>query len=308
MITGAGGFFGLALVRAFANSGEQVTALDVLPRSGFQPRFDTAVDRVDYVTANVGDATTLTTTSLGKPAGIVHAAALTPTPQQMRDEPQELIHVNLIGTLNVLEFVRKHNVERLLFVSSAGVYDLSPDVVLREEDADGGLFVYGTAKFAAEIILWRYAEMYGFDAGAVRPTWLYGPAEEVRSTRPVVTPLRELVEAAQQNEPVRIEGHDARRDWLYVDEAAQAARRFYSSGMGSRALNLSSGDPRPFWEVVEAVQSLFSLTVNDAAKRIVDGSPDHPAVVSPDRAVRALGWQPPSLNRGLERYAQTLSA
>jgi len=130
----------------------------------------------------------------------------------------------------------------------------------------------------------------------------------VPDERFLVTPLRELVEAAQQNEPVRIEGHDARRDWLYVDEAAEAARRFYSSNMGSRALNLSSGDPRPFWEVVEAVQSLFSLKVNDAANRIVDGSPDHPAVVSPDRAVRALGWQPLSLNRGLERYAQTLSA
>jgi nucleoside-diphosphate-sugar epimerase len=232
----------------------------------------------------------------------VHAAALTPSLEQMRDDPRQLVSVNLIGTLNMLEFARQVGCEKFLFISSAGVYDQFRNSVLREQDGDGGFSLYGSAKLAAEIMLWRYGQMYGFDVGAIRPTSMYGPAEEMRPTRPFITQIKQLVDAALAGEPVRIEGADARCDWIYVDDVAEGAFRFWTSGMGRRVLNLSSGRSVPFQTVVAAVQTATGLKIAGDASRVVDGSPDRPAVIANDAARSELGWAPATLGSGVGRY------
>lgn len=303
LISGAAGFFGRALLRAFANAGERVIAVDVLPEAEFEPRSDTAADQLTYVQASVADKDALTPDLLGNPSGIVHAAALTPSLEEMKAEPDKLVQVNLIGTLNMLEFARSNSVERFLFISSGGVYDQFSETTLREQDADGGFSLYGSAKLAAEIMLWRYAKIFGFDAGAVRPTSMYGPAEEFRSTRPFVTQIKDLAEAAARGEAIRVAGLDARCDWVYVDDVAEAAQRFFSAGMGGRAFNLSSGTPTRFADVVATAKDVLGLQVDEGASQVVDGSPDRPTVLSPEAATRDLGWQPRSLGEGLQSYA-----
>ena len=72
--------------------------------------------------------------------------------------------------------------------------------------------------------------MYPIDVGAVRPTSMYGPAEELRETRPFVTAVKQLVDAALAGMPVRILNAGDRCDWIYVDDAAQTACRFFWAG------------------------------------------------------------------------------
>jgi nucleoside-diphosphate-sugar epimerase len=304
LITGAGGFFGRALVRQFALAGEEVVAADIMDPDEFAPRPDTPA--VTYVQLDVADESQWTPARTGPVQGIVQAAALTPTLDEMKEEPRKLVNVNLNGTLHALNFAQEHGIEKFLFISSAGVYDQFTDTTLHETDADGGFSLYGSAKLAAEIMTWRYAEMFGFDAGAVRPTSMYGPAEEFRGTRPFVTEIKTLVDAATSDTAVRIEGHDARCDWIFVDDVAQAAYDFFAAGMHSRAFNLSSGNPRLFSEVVGAVQGVFGLTVDDASETVIDGNPNRPTVISPAAYKKEFGWQPPSLENGLQRYADAL--
>ena len=306
LITGAGGFFGRALVRRFAIAGEEVVAADILSPEEFSPRADAPAEAVSYVQLDVADEAQWTTEVTGQIDGIVQAAALTPTLDQMKADPRKLVNVNLIGTLHSLDFAKNHNVQKFLFISSGGVYDQFTETVLEEADADGGFSLYGSAKLAAEIMTWRYAEMYGFDAGAVRPTSMYGPAEEFRGTRPFVTEIKQLVDAATNSKSVRVEGLDARCDWIYVDDVAKAAYELFATEMGSRAFNLSSGNPRPFGEVVEAVQSVFDLDVDDSAETVIDGNPSRPTVISPEAYKKEFDWQPPPLDDGLRRYAEAI--
>src|SRR5580698_9169307 len=203
LVIGAGGFFGKALVRAFGRAGYEVVAADVEPAEKAQPRPGSG-DNITYRTLDVTDTAAFSPEHVGKLDGIVNAAALTPSVEQTTADPTRLISVNLIGTLNALEAARLHNCAKFLFISSAGVYNQFDETTLREQDADGGFSLYGSAKLAAEIMLWRYGRMYSMDVGAVRPTSMYGPAEELRPTRPFVTAVKQLVDAAVAGTPVQI--------------------------------------------------------------------------------------------------------
>ncbi len=303
LITGAAGFFGRALVRAFALGGEHVVAADILPPEDFHPRSDTPDDMVDYTVLDVGDPDAWSTDVTGPVDGIVHAAALTPSIQQTREDPAGLVQVNLTGTLHALEFARLNDLGKFLFISSAGVYNQFDEVVLSEADADGGFSLYGSAKLAAEIMLFRYSNMFGFDAGAIRPTSMYGPAEEFRNTRPFVTQAKQLADAALDGVPVRVIGLEDRCDWVFVDDVAEGAHRFFSDEMGRRAFAFSSGDPIPFSDVLDAAVASFGVVVDENAEMLIDATPDRATTISCDKARAELGWNPVGIAEGMQRYA-----
>lgn len=303
LITGAAGFFGRALVRAFARGGEHVVAADILPPDEFLPRSDTPGDMVDYVVLDVGDPDAWSTDVTGSVDGIVHAAALTPSIQQTREDPAALVRVNLTGTLHALEFARRQNLAKFLFISSAGVYNQFDEEVLTEADADGGFSLYGSAKLAAEIMLFRYSDMFDFDAGAIRPTSMYGPAEEFRNTRPFVTQAKQLADAALDGVPVRVIGLDDRCDWVFVDDVAEGAHRFFLQEMGRRAFAFSSGDPIPFSDVLDAAVASFGVVVDEDAEMLIDATPDRATTISCDKARAELGWNPIGIAEGMQRYA-----
>jgi nucleoside-diphosphate-sugar epimerase len=306
LITGAGGFFGKALVRAFAQGGDEVVAADTGPAAEFTSRPGSG-DEVAYVQIDVADPASLTQERIGTVDAIVSAAALTPSLEEMTAEPDKLVSVNLVGTLNLLEVARRQKCSKFLFVSSAGVYDQFTETTLREPDADGGFSLYGSAKLAAEIMLWRYGRMYDMDVGAIRPTSMYGPEEQFRPTRPFVTAVKQLVDAALAGTPVRILGETDRCDWIYVDDVAETAQRFFAGGMGERVFNLSSDAPARFETVVSAAQTAAGLVVDPDAETVVDGSPDRPTVISNERARSELGHAPRSLEDGIRAYVDEVS-
>jgi nucleoside-diphosphate-sugar epimerase len=196
-------------------------------------------------------------------------------------------------------------------VSSSAVFDHSKHgkaAVLREDDATGGSSLYGAAKIAAEYLVQRYGQMFDLQVAVVRPAALYGPGEQPRSSRPNVSAVYQLVEAARLGERVQLKGRDARCDWLYVDDAADAICRLITSeGVAGQVFNLSTGRVYPFGEVVDAVAATLRLQIDDRAERIIDGGPDRPATIANDRVRTALGWEPCDLATGIQRYVASFA-
>lgn len=301
LITGAAGFYGSALVRAFAVAGEDVIAYDTTPELGAQRRPDTPYDRVRYVQGSTVDREALKALPRDIDA-VVHVAALSlPNEAEMAET---IVDANLFGTANLLNLATTiPTCKSFLYISSAGVYDQGQHRILRELDADGGNSLYGACKVASEALVHRFGAMFPLDVGVLRPTSLYGPGEIIRPTRPFTTQLQELVDLARRGEPARVINGHARCDWIYVDDCAEAAVRFVRAGMRGRVLNLSSGRSVPFSDVVEAVKVVFGLEVRDDAATTVDGNPDRAAIFSNEALVAALGWAPPrSLEAGLRDH------
>src|SRR5215472_9368570 len=101
LITGAAGFFGLALTRAFALSGWEVLAIDVVAAESFRPRSNTPPERVSYRQVDVSDRHATAGIANAQVDMVVHAAALTPTTVQQLEEPERIVDANLGGTLNM---------------------------------------------------------------------------------------------------------------------------------------------------------------------------------------------------------------
>ena len=290
LVTGAAGFFGLAIVRALARTGE-VVATDVAPPSAFAARAEAGGGRVEYVQLDL---------RIGSPRAlaadvdvVVHAAAITPAAEEGA-VLDDVLAVNLTPVGGVLAAAREsERCTRVLFVSSAGVYDQTSGGVLREEDATGRSSLYGAAKLAAELVVARYAALGGLEWCAVRPTSLFGPGEQERPSRPRVTSFSRLVGAARRGERVRIEDGHAHTDWLHVDDAADAVTALCTAeAMPGRAFSLSSGAPCPFREVVEVVASEAGLVVDDAAELTVSGGADRTSRIPNDLLRDTIDWAP----------------
>lgn len=301
LVTGAAGFFGSAIVRMFALAGHDVIAFDRTHEAEAQVRPDTPGGRVRYLTGDVTGRRSLDAARFAGVTGVVHAAALS-----LSDEAgmaETILEVNVGGTINVLALAtRIPGCTKVLYVSSAGVYDLARPMRLKEADATGGRSLYGATKIASEGLTLRVGEILAMDVGVVRPTSLWGPGEIHRRSRPFVTPLQQLVDHARRGKPVHARGLDARWDWIYVDDAAEGLVRFFQRPMGGRCLTLASGLTRPFRDVVADVATVFGLRT-DPAGAVVECTPDRPAVLSIDALVSATDWTPPtSMTENLMRY------
>jgi nucleoside-diphosphate-sugar epimerase len=302
LVTGAAGFFGLAIVRALARAGVPVIATDRAEepawRDGAAParyvRRDVAAEPLDDLVAEA--------------AGVVHAAALTPADEGPGETGDELLAVNVAPLPGLLRAARGGG-RRLILISSAGVFEQTAPRTLTEEDADGGSSLYGAAKLAAELVARRYAALYGLEYAAVRPTSLFGAGEIVRPSRARVTGLATLVGHALRGEPVRLEDPGVRADWLCVDDAADAiVALWHAPALEGRSYNLSSARLREFGEVAAAVSTACGLEL-DPDGAVVSGGADRGAVISNRRIRDALGWAPArSLEDGARDLADYLGA
>ena len=302
LVTGAAGFFGRAIVRALTVDGFRVCGTDRVDESEFRPRLGTAAALVDYVPRDV--QTESLEDLVDRSAAVVYAAALTPADEREGDTADRLLDVNLRGFFDLLEAVRRSDCRRVVFVSSSGVYDQATSRTLREEDADGGTSLYGAAKLAAEIISRRLSDLFAFEFCALRPTSLIGPGEVERSSRPRVTPFLQLVRAALAKREVQLDGAEFRADWLAVDDAAEAVSLMLSMPkLSGGSFNLSSGQPRRFREVADAVDRVIGLRLGQQGEAIGPGV-DRRAVISNERLV-ALGWRP---RRSLDDVVRDVAA
>jgi nucleoside-diphosphate-sugar epimerase len=291
VVTGAAGFFGLAIVRALTSTGTEVLAVDRTHPDGFSPRRGTVADRVRYVAR---DLTREPLDDLIRESdAVVHAAALTPL-AEAGGVLDDVLAVNLVPLTGILQAMQASPAcRRLIFISSAGVYDQTSGPILVEEDATGGTSLYGAAKLAAELVISRYAELASLEHCAVRPTSLFGPGEIARPSRPRVTSFKQLVDAARGNQRVRIEQPEARTDWLHVDDAADALVLLLGlARLPGRAFSLSSSTPRPFKEVVAAVASASSLQLDPASEVVVSGGADRGARIVNAQLRAAIEWEP----------------
>ena len=250
LVTGAAGFFGLAIVRALARTGD-VVATDVAPPSAFNPRHEAGDSSVEYVQLDLrsGSPRALATDV----DVVVHAAAITPAAEQGA-VLDDVLAVNLTPLGEVLAAVRESDrCTRLLFVSSAGA-----------DDQGSGSLLRGTTPPAAPASMAppsrgraprrRYARARQSEYVVVRPTSLFGEGEAERPSRP------RAPRSAARSPPRRAASRCGSRAWTRGPTgcasttpptrrgAAAPPRRCRVAPTASRAAR-----PRPFPEVADGV-------------------------------------------------------
>ncbi len=239
LVTGANGFVGLNLVQQLGQRGLQVLATSRRPPDEDLP-YDPA-QGVEWILCDVTQRDVLVDLVQSRSVTrIVHAAAVTPTPDIEQNDPARVVDVNLAGTVNALEAARLGHIRRFLFVSSSVLYrgfSLARGQA-REEDALPPDNLYGICKDACERLCHQYHRLCGLSTVSVRLGTAYGPWERPSHSRTRLSAIAQLVAWALEppGHPLRVHGLPVIRDYIYVEDACAA--------LTALALH-----PQPRWDI-----------------------------------------------------------
>lgn len=239
LVTGANGFVGLNLLDQLTRQGVRVLAASRRP-----PDMDSEPAQhhlVEWVPCDVTNRRQLVELVRNRDVTrILHAAAVTPTPDIEQGDPARVVDVNLLGTVNALEAARLGQVARFLFVSSSVLYRGFPAACGRAREADAlpPDNLYAVCKSACENLCRQYAENCGLSTVSARLGTAYGPWERASLSRSRMSAVTQLMAmgAERRTRPIRVHGLQVARDYIHVSDACAA--------IAELALH-----PRPRWDV-----------------------------------------------------------
>lgn len=224
----------------------------------------------------------------------------------------DFIYRNLMIEANLVQAAHSAGVERMLFLGSSCIYPRDCPQPIREDYLLTGPLEstnepYAIAKIAGIKLCENYNHQYGTRFFSVMPTNLYGPNDNYDLEKSHVLPalIRKVHEAKARgaSELVIWGTGTVRREFLFVDDLAEACVFLMESGIGEGLINVGTGRDLTIRELVETVMRVldYSGCIRcDTSKP--DGTPRKLLDVS---RINALGWQPrTSLEDGIRQSYQ----
>ena len=101
------------------------------------------------------------------------------------DDPYKNFHVNVFGTVNLLEVSRAHKVERFIYSSSQGAYGDAAPGTIAEDTPFLPVTMYGATKVAGEQFFRAFNDMHKLNYAGLRYMNVYGPRQDYRGEEPV---------------------------------------------------------------------------------------------------------------------------
>ena len=244
-----------------------------------------------------------------KPDVVIDAAAKVGGIHANNIYPADFIRDNLLIQNNLIDQAWKNGVKKFVFLGSTCIYPkLAPQPMKEEYLLTGALEPtnewYAIAKIAGIKMCQAYRRQYGFDAISLMPTNLYGPGDNFHLENSHVLPA-----LIRKFHTAKLEGADAvtiwgtgtpHREFLYVDDMADATVFLMESYSDEQIVNLGVGDDVTIRELAETVQRTVGFggrLAFDVTKP--DGTPRKLVDVS---RLNNLGWKATvSLEEGIRR-------
>ena len=211
----------------------------------------------------------------------------------------ELFHNNLYMTLNLLEAAHKNKIRRIVNPISNCAYPGSATFFKEDEFWDGPLhesvMVYGFARKASWVGSWAYAQQYGLDVINLILSNMYGPEDHFEEERShaLGALIMKIVRAKQTGEEEVVVWGSGKpvREWLHVDDGAEAMVRAMDVDPCVDPLNIGVGKGISVWDMATLIKDLVGYEgelVLDTSKP--DGAPYK--TVDGSRSMQHLGWSP----------------
>ena len=216
-----------------------------------------------------------------------------------RNYKAEFLTENLQIQTNIIQQSYNFGVKKLLFLGSSCIYPKMATQPITEDQLLTGPLeptndAYAIAKIAGIMMCQAYREQYGFNAISLMPTNLYGPNDNFHLETSHVLPalIRKFHEAKESNSPyVECWGDgSAMREFLHVDDLAEACYRCMISYDSSEIINIGTGQDLTIKDLTELISIIIGYRGEikwDTSKP--NGSPKK--VLNVDK-IKTLGWSP----------------
>lgn len=256
-VFGAAGFVGRNLLDELAGTEHSVIACDV---EAFDPPHDNATFReVDITDPDVVDAV------VSEADTVAHLAAH-PLPAST-ENPKLNAEINILGTLNILDAARTHDVKKVLFTSASSLVGEVETIPVPEDHPASPQSPYGVAKHAVEEYLAVYQELYDLDYLVFRLFNVYGPYQHPESGALVPVVMSRL----HRDQGVFVTGDGSQtRDFIYVRDITELIREGLEGDVRNEVVNMGRGVET---EVIDAIRTIATVVGVDPE---IDRKPERP--------------------------------
>ena len=249
VVTGGCGFIGSHVVDAFVARGDSVTVLDDLS-SG---TVDNLNGQARLVNGSILDTPAVDSAVQGVDC-VFHLAAWARVARSV-EAPLGTHQVNVVGTLNVLEAVRRYEVPRLVYVSSSSVYGNQATHLMQEDMPPDPLSPYGLQKLIGEQYCTLYARMFGTTIVSLRYFNVFGPRQA--SEGPYTLVVARFRQQRDAGEPITIYGDGLQtRSYTYIDDVVRATVSARAANLPAHCntiLNIGSDEETSVLEIARLV-------------------------------------------------------
>lgn len=320
LVTGGAGFIGSAVVRLAVSRGHQVVNLDALTYAACLENVASVADDPNYwfEQVDIRDRAALDRVfEQHKPDVVMHLAAESHVDRSI-DGPADFIETNITGTFNMLEAARKFWTDqgkpdgfRFHHISTDEVFGSlpnDPSIQFTEDTSYDPRSPYSSSKAASDHLVRAWHETYGLPVVLTNCSNNYGPFHFPEKLIPVVI----LNALAGKDLPIYGDGSNI-RDWLYVEDHADALLLVVAKGQSGRSYNIGGENERTNLELVKTLCQILDQkrpkpqgSYGDQITFVTD-RPGHDAryAIDPTRIREELGWRPSvTVEEGLEKTVQ----
>jgi dTDP-glucose 4,6-dehydratase len=306
LVTGGAGFIGSAVVRLAVSRGQRVVNLDALTYAACLDNVASVADDplYSFVKADLRDRGALDKVFAEyAPTRVLHLAAESHVDRSI-DGPAEFMETNVMGTFHLLEAARAHwetkgrpDGFRFHHVSTDEVFgSLGATGQFTETTPYDPRSPYSSSKAASDHLVRAWHETYGLPIVLTNCSNNYGPYHFPEKLVPVII----LNALAGKDLPIYGDGSNV-RDWLYVEDHADALLKVLDEGQNGRSYNIGGENEKTNLELVNILCDILDREQPRAdgksyADQItyVTDRPGHDAryAIDPTRIRTELGWRP----------------
>lgn len=294
IVTGGAGFIGSTLVDKLISEGHEVAIIDNLvsgKRDYVNPQ--AKLYEVDICSEEVAEVF-----KTEQPDIVYHLAAQIDVRISVSD-PIYDNKINAVGSLNILENCRLHNVKKFIFSSTGGaIYGEAEEIPTTESAPTYPLSPYGIHKLTTEKYCNFYREVYGLDYTILRFANVYGPRQYKGGEAGVVSIF---IEHAVSGKNCIINGDGLQtRDYVYVDDVVAALSKAKDVTYQGE-INISFGQEITLLAVVTAIQESLGAEFAPSHAEAKPGE-QRRSCLSYARATKILNWEPQiNITEGVKR-------
>lgn len=261
LVTGGAGFIGSHLSESLLLSGEKVIILD-----SFDSFYDIQIKKQNInlleklnpiiVEGDIRDPKILDDIFSNYTIKIVIHLAAKAGVRPSINNPDSYLDVNLNGTIQILEAMKKYNCKKIVFASSSSLYGNNKKIPYRETDESSyPISPYAVSKKSAELILYTYHHLYQIDVIILRLFTVYGPRQ-----RPDLA-IHKFFKSLYNDKAIDLYGDgNTKRDYTYIDDTIQGIRNSISliSDIDKtyQIINLGNQNPISLNDLINKIQKI----------------------------------------------------
>ena len=315
LITGALGAIGSYVLKRFISEGVRPLVYDIRKDLTLVKNVE---DKFDFIEGDVTDEKMFgRAIEDNNITCVVHMSSA--LGKVCESEPKVGWHINVDGTLNVLENARKYGVKKVLYASSkaslghlTGEYGNPTFKPVGEDHPFRPESFYGATKGASELIGRQYKREFGIEFAAFRFASTYGPGK--MSRHGVASGISKIIEAGIFNRPLAIKsGGDQKNDYVYNGDLGRAIYLAYkASGKLSTAYNIGSGELHTLKDVAEIVRKRHpgvDIEIGPGLVDVTNAGELSYGLMDITRAGKEIGYRPAfNLADGIADYEKTVAS